>query len=206
MPTTTKYWFTLHDMAERYSASTRTILRWHADKQIAQACKIGGRLMWRVSDVEAFDDSRLGVDAEPVRVTFNESCGPHNEGETAAFSIPDAAKLVGLQIASLVDAGDFGRMSSHLATIYAARKEAELRGREFFVNVLGHWLTAPRIYGYDHDQGGDDDGEPEGEPDTPQGGGQQITRQEVLDFLEREYGSFIDAGVRDFAPLLNQAD
>jgi len=132
-------------------------------------------------------------DDPPIKVEFSTSCPPYNEGEGAAFAVRDCAKLLALNLVSLVDPADLGRLSADLSNLYAARKEAELRGKQFLVHVAGQWRTADRIYGeFDdgNDEGGDDTPD---EPKPDSGGDRQLDPvNRLLRHYEKEGHRFVD--------------
>ena len=190
-------------VAALFDVSTRTIDRWVTSKAIPDPVKIGGRLYWLERDLQHWQDQQRGISTAPVKVVFDCDVPPYGKGEGAAFDLPTAGKLFALQLVSLHDPSDYQRLTIHMAPVMAARRAAELAGKEFCIEIGGQWFAVPRLYYADDERG--DDGEPEGAPDVPQGdGARRLTRQEIIDYFRREYSDFVEKGVRDFAPMLNQ--
>ena len=47
--------FSQHDLAARWRMSVRTLERWRSQRQGPPFLKLGGRVVYRVEDVEAFE-------------------------------------------------------------------------------------------------------------------------------------------------------
>jgi len=48
-----------HDLATRWGMSVRTLERWRSQHQGPAFLKLGGRIAYRIEDVEAFEAARL---------------------------------------------------------------------------------------------------------------------------------------------------
>ncbi len=48
-----------HDVAERWRMSVRTLERWRSLRQGPPFLKLGGRVVYRIEDIEAFEAKRL---------------------------------------------------------------------------------------------------------------------------------------------------
>ena len=156
--------------AEYMGVSTRTVDRWIAteDKTVPQPIRVAGHWRWPEARIEHWEQQQSGVHDAPVRVRFDSDCPGYPAGTGAAFDVQTAARLVGLQLASLLD-DDFGRISGDMAKVMAARKAVELEGREFVTRIgSGPWFSVPRLY-YPPERR--DDGDGDDTPDVPSGGG-----------------------------------
>lgn len=55
-------------LARRWSLSPRTLERWRAESSGPRYLKVGGRVLYRLADVEAFERTSVrGADAPPMR-------------------------------------------------------------------------------------------------------------------------------------------
>ena len=155
--------------ADHVQVSVQTWRRMIAAGQAPAGLRITSKtIRWPESVIRRWQQSLS--DDPPIKVEFSTSCPPYNEGEGAAFAVRDCAKLLALNLVSLVDPADLGRLSADLSNLYAARKEAELRGKQFLVHVAGQWRTADRIYG-EFDDGNDEGGDDTPDEPKPDSGG-----------------------------------
>jgi len=56
-------------LATRWSISERTLQRWRWKKKGPPYLKIGGRVAYRLADIEAWEDANLQKPDEPERVS-----------------------------------------------------------------------------------------------------------------------------------------
>lgn len=64
------------DLADRWRMSVRTLERWRLFRQGPPFLKLGGRVVYRIEDIEAFEAAQLGA-TSTVCTTTSRSCGKH---------------------------------------------------------------------------------------------------------------------------------
>jgi len=77
------------ELAERWAISKRTLERWRFQKVGPNYLKLGGRVVYRLKDIEAFEE-------DSVRFTNNDYQGPTNSQKNAYSQMNMSSGLLAL--------------------------------------------------------------------------------------------------------------
>jgi predicted DNA-binding transcriptional regulator AlpA len=77
------------DLAERWTVSRRTLDRWRWAGEGPRFLKLGGRVVYRIADIEAFEQQQLRTRTDSPA---NQCTGPHRSHRQADLRLQPASR------------------------------------------------------------------------------------------------------------------